>query len=256
VAIEWGETGKLDLLAEIPGRINRVGNVSQIRFADDHLPAATKETLQSGAIRLPFDSDEPPHSSRILTVLECHPGNSHVRAQKYDPRQLRERFLSLKEDTVALLEFLNEYGAWGDHFAFGRWFGESGLGKDEWKPRPAYLVPPHYFWHYRSSLRNRLEEATKNPARWFASTLDPPALQRIPDYPFHSYRIGFALEALEASVTFDLLKDVPMLLCAREDCRNPYFLSRPDKIFCSEKCARCVVTRRGRALKKAQQPKG
>jgi hypothetical protein len=36
---------------------------------------------------------------------------------------------------------------------------------------------------------------------------------------------------LEASFTFDLLKEVPMALCAREDCRKPYFVTHKRKIF-------------------------
>lgn len=247
------------LVANIPGRTNRVGNPSLDFTRLDHLPTVANAEFEGerlerlrGTYQVSLEHGE----SRPMTVLECFPANRRSKARARDARKLRDDFLGLKEDTAVLLEFLNYCGAWEDSFYLGQWFAERDLGSESEKRRPSFTVSPYYFWEYRRLLRRRLEDASREPASWFASTITPPALERIPEYPFHSFRIAYTLQAIEASFTIDLLKQVPMSLCARENCRKPYFVTRNGKIFCSEKCARCMVSWRARAKERVEQSKG
>jgi hypothetical protein len=172
---------------------------------------------------------------KAINVFECI--FSSAKPRRCDPRELRDHFFGLKEDQVSLLEFLNRYGAWQDAFH-----------KGPLAEAPSRFVSPLYFWHYRAQLRRLLEEASRDPAKWFASTITQTQfiLQQIPKYPFHSYDVAYARDAIEASFTFDLMKRVPISFCAREDCRKPYFVTRKSKKFCSEMCARRMVMRRAR----------
>jgi hypothetical protein len=194
-----------------------------------------------------------------ITIFECLPAGTQSKPRHCDPRGLRDEFLGLKEDTLALMKFLNRYGAWGYGFRFGRWQSDWLSGMRPEGSRVAtgrsstYTVPPHYFWQYRALLRKRLEQAVQEPATWFSSTMDLPPLQLIPDYPFHMCHIAYAQEAIEVSFAFDFAKNEQLSLCGREDCRRLFRVTRTGRKFCSEKCARCMVTRRKRLRNRVKQ---
>jgi len=204
-----------------------------------------------------------------LSVLEVIAPQTFREPPERDPLELRNAFLALRQDTVALVAFLNKYGMWDDSFAklslpltdgvrsnsrdpIGTWHSFS--------PRPgpirSWFVSADYFWHYRALLRQRLEAATKKPADWFSATLPLPALECINEYPFQVCRMHSVVEAIEISFGLEFLKDGPFALCARVDCRKLFCVTRKGRIYCEERCGRIMVTRRSRAPKKNGLRKG
>jgi hypothetical protein len=240
----------------------------------DHLPRTVQSVLDGNRpdlLRHPPTRNLSKNAQELeeIILFECHPtqpANRKDNRTNRDYRSIRDDFLSLKEDTESLLDFLNRHGLWGEFSGYERNYHE---WNPQWAPKrprekqrnpnargPRVIVPPGYFWHYRALLQERLEKASQDPATWFASTTAFPALQPIPEYPFFGCSVGCARDAIEASFSFDFLKQVPTSLCAREDCRKLFFVTRQGKKFCSEKCARCVVMRRSRALEKDHQLRG
>lgn len=247
VAWSWQEDW-VALVVQIPGRGREDPKEAHVNL--DHLPSALKPDFPEERVNLLKENlvlRLQRNELRAMTVFEYLAEDRLDNPQPCDPRGLRDEFLDLKEDTEALLKFLNDRGAWQDGFHAGMW---------DFARNSAKIVSPYYFWHYRTLLRKRIEEATREPATWFASTVGAASLHRIPQYPFHSCRISYLLDAIELSVTLDLLKDVPMSLCARDDCRKAYFVTRKSRKFCSEECARCMVMRRARAKKKIEKSEG
>jgi hypothetical protein len=224
-------------------RQNRAGGPIRMSIPLEHLPPDRRERIQNGDFRgVPASK---------LSVLECQPSDGQE-SKRVDPRRLRDEFFNLEEEPDGLMRFLNRYGAWVDDFRFGGWTERRIPPRPIAKP----LVPVGYFWHYRTLLARRLEAAGRRPESWFDSTTEPLALLRIPKYPYHSHRVAYIKDAIEMSFTIDFLKQTPISLCAREDCRKPYVVTRPGKTFCSEKCARCVVMRRARALNRTIRSRG
>ena len=253
---------RISLCGTVLGRTNRSGDPKKVFIKLDQLPPLAKPEFAGkrlDLLRRTCEAPLQPEEREEITILECLPPGRKSKPRRCDPRKLRDEFLGLKEDTSALLKFLNRYGAWGYEFDFGRWkFGwRWGLqpqgSRVETGCSSPYTVPPDSFWQYRALLRERLERAVREPATWFSSTMDLPPLKLIPEYPFHTSHIAYAQEAIEVSFTFDFAKKEPLSLCAREDCRRLFRVTRTGRKFCSEKCARCVVTRKGRLRKRVEQ---
>lgn len=259
----WHFDGRnINLCTTVVGRTNQNGDPKKVFIRLEQLPCMARPEFAGDRLEqltrtygAPLEPDE----QGAITILECLPADRKSKPRRCDPLKLRDEFLTLKEDTSALLKFLNYYGAWGHKFTFGRWkFGwqldvgpQRSLGGTG-SSHP-YPVPPHSFWQYRTLLRERIARAVCEPATWFSSTTNLPTLKLIPEYPFHACHIPFAQEAIEVSFAFDFVKQEPHSLCAREDCRRLFRVTRNGKIFCCESCARCVVTRRARSRKRAEQ---
>jgi hypothetical protein len=172
-------------------------------------------------------------------------------------RDLRQQFFDLAEDTEDLLKFLNRFGAWSYRKEYGYWRGEHlDADIEDRRSFPKFIELPDHFWSFRSYLKARIGEASADLSTWFDGLFEFPRLEQIPTYPYHSISLSYIEEALITSLSLQLLQEVRLALCARPDCRKPFSITRKDKIFCSEKCARCMVTRRGRAKRRIEQSKG
>jgi hypothetical protein len=202
---------------------------------------------------LPLEGDE----DQEITLLECTPADRAELGPECDLRDLRQQFFDLAENTEDLLQFLKRFGAWNYRKASGYWMGEH-LDADA-EDRRAYswfIEAPDYFWSHRNYLKRRIEEASADLSTWFDGLHEFPRLEQIPTFPYHSISLSYIEEGLITSLSLQLLQEVRLALCARPDCRKPFSITRKDKIFCSEKCARCMVTRRGRAKKRIENSKG
>jgi hypothetical protein len=202
---------------------------------------------------LPLEGDE----DREITLLECTPADRAKLGPECELRELRQQFFDLAENTEDLLQFLKRFGAWNYRKVSGHWMREGSYAEDEDRcDYPWFIESPNYFWSYRDYLKRRIEEASADLSTWFNGLNEFPRLEQIPTYPYHSISLSYIEEGLITSLSLQLLQEVRLALCARPDCRKPFSITRKDKIFCSEKCARCMVTRRGRAKKRIEQLKG
>ena len=198
---------------------------------------------------LPLEGDE----EREVTLIECTPVDRAELGPECDLRELRQQFFDLAEKTQDLLQFLNRFGAWNYRKVSGHWMRAGSYAEDEDRCDYSWFIEsPDYFWSYRNYLKGRIEEASADLSTWFNGLDEFPRLEQIPTYPYHSISLSYIEEGLITSLSLQLLQEVPLALCARPDCRKPFSITRKDKVFCSEKCARCMVTRRGRAKKRIE----
>jgi hypothetical protein len=202
---------------------------------------------------LPLQGDE----EREITLLECTPASRVTLGPECDLRDLRQQFFDLAEDTEDLLKFLNRFGAWNYRKEYGYWRSEHlDADSEDRRSFPKFIELPDHFWSFRSYLKRRIEKASDDLSTWFNGLLEPPRLEQIPTYPYHAISLSYVEEGLITSLSLELLREVRLALCARPDCRKPFSITRTGKLFCSEKCARCMVTRRGRAKRRIEQSKG
>ena len=252
--------GEVSLSIRIQDLKSRTTKERVVDITFDDLPVTHRTKF--GAKRLrelkglhvwPLEGDE----EREITLLECIPASREELGPEYELRDLKQQFFDLTKDTEDLLQFLNRFGAWKYRKSYGHWVGEH-LDADV-EDRRAYswfIESPNYFWLHRDYLKGRIEEASADLSTWFDGLYEFPRLEQIPTYPYHSISLSYIEEGLITSLSLQLLQEVRLALCARPDCRKPFSVTRNDKIFCSDKCARCMVTRRGRAKKRIENSKG
>ena len=202
---------------------------------------------------LPVEGDE----EREITLLECTPARLGTLGPECDLRDLRQQFFDLVEDDEDLLKFLNRFGAWNYRKDNGFWYGEDDNSDiEDRRSFPKFIESPEHFWSFRDHLKRRIEKASDDLWTWFDGLVEPLRLEQIPTYPYHAVGLSYVEKGLITSLSLELLGEVRLALCARPDCRKPFSITRNGKLFCSEKCARCMVTRRGRAKKRIEQSKG
>jgi hypothetical protein len=252
--------GDVCLSIGIRGLKSRGAKERVVEIPLNDLPARHKTRFDPKRLRelkrllvLPLQGDE----EREITLLECTPASLVTLGPECDLRDLRQQFFDLAESTEDLLQFLNRFGAWNYRKHYDYW-GREPLDADSEDRRAflGFIESPGYFWSYRNYLKRRIEEASVDLSTWFNGLEESPRLEQIPTYPYHAISLSYVEEGLITSLSLELLREVRLALCARPDCRKPFSKTRKDKVFCSEKCARCMVTRRGRVKKRIEHPKG
>ena len=252
--------GEVCLTIGIQDFKSRAAEERVVEIPLDDLPATHKTRFDAKRLRelkrlhvLPLERAQ----EREITLFECTPGSLTTLGPECDLGDLSHQFFDLAESTEDLLQFLNRFGAWNYRKHYGYW-GREPLDADNEDRRAflGFIESPDYFWSYRDYLKRRIEEASDDLSTWFNGLGEFPHLEQIPTYPYHSISLSYIEEGLITSLSLQLLREVRLALCARPDCRKPFSKTREDKVFCSEKCARCMVTRRGRAKKKNENSKG
>jgi hypothetical protein len=252
--------GDVCLSIGIRGFKSRGAKERVVEIPLNDLPATHKTRFDAKRLRelkrllvLPLQGDE----EREITLLECTPASRVTLGPECDLRDLRQQFFDLAEDTEDLLKFLNRFGAWNYRKEYGYWRREHlDADSEDRRSFPKFIELPDHFWSFRSYLKRRIEKASDDLSTWFNGLVEPPRLEQIPTYPYHAISLSYVEEGLITSLSLELLREVRLALCARPDCRKPFSITRAGKLFCSEKCARCMVTRRGRAKKRIEQSKG
>jgi hypothetical protein len=159
-------------------------------------------------------------------------------AEKIDAWTLRDEFLRVKRNLPDLVRFLNRWGTWSWDTRYSR----TGLLGDEGKWEPSFVFADP-IWFYQDSIKNALQG---DPSVWLShsrlggfSTKDK--------FPYFEYRTSTCKEAIEATITFDLVQGTKFRLCALKDCRVPFKLESGHKRrFCMQYHAHLASVRRTR----------
>jgi hypothetical protein len=169
-----------------------------------------------------------------------------------DAWAMRREFLSLKQDSLALLAFFRKWGIWDDQ----------GLGSSipgvSTNSRIQNVVFPERIWEAQSAYRAALLSA---PDEWLCKGVDPfKGAYATPMYPHFILEHTQCKLAIEATITIDLLRKAKFRKCKRPDCSEVFALeSKHKRLYCSQPCAHLESVRKQRrsaARKKAKSKKG
>jgi len=149
---------------------------------------------------------------------------------KADPWTMREEFLHTEPDTKSILHFLNRWGTW-DHKGYLR---------------------VSEFLAFQQLVRGALPYT---PEQWFKKSHNDPfdRLVRQAKYPYFAIHTSGCREAILATITVNKLRGTRFTKCAREDCPNPFEITRPDRTYCCQYCAHLESTRRKARNKKSRR---
>jgi hypothetical protein len=257
-----GGCSKTLVTVEVPNVTTESGAPVHLTIHEDHVPPQMME--QISRFSRGFDSVDLLPTIPILWFGV----KSRAKPEAVTVRQVADAFLQLKQNDGDLVDFLNKQGAWGWSFSppftadnSGSWKFDDALSKlggvlrfeRESDRRLDCLVPVGYFWKYKNALVERLRQAVRDPVTWFLKSTITPQFERISEYPFYRWRLVFILQAIEIAYSMEFMKKVPKALCEREDCRVLFDLTRQDRKFCSNECARCMVMRRSREKQRRQR---
>lgn len=191
-----------------------------------------------------------------------------------DAWQMRDEFFGLKRNTRALTDFLDKWGIW-DSYTIQRQTEAPRLfaplkpgtnsDPDDWRSRlQEHFVFPEKIWdlreYYRAALIGPDDEwlayvdgmsavlagkiADTPPEQKRAETLIRTASMRS-RYPHFLVKRNYCRDAIEATITMDLLRKAKIRSCKRSACRKPYEItSRHKRQYCSQYCAHLESMRR------------
>jgi hypothetical protein len=178
-------------------------------------------------------------------LLQCRDGSEgktfagRLARKPLDPWAMRDEFFHLKAkkagSTKSLVEFLNKWGTWKS-------FSDP---KTVWDifPRPDTWRPDH-MWERQKRF---MEALTSDPESWLTQTATSIVTgDTLSLYPYRQCLASGCEYALIVTITADLLNKVEFGICAREDCRKPFALTDPRKIFCDQYCGHITSVRKGR----------
>jgi hypothetical protein len=172
-----------------------------------------------------------------------------IGARNRDAWEMRDRFFHLRRGNVhALLDFLNEWGPWAEHY------GEPEI-RFTWdaNPRDTAQFAPDAIWDRQEWFRRAL----LNPFEWFArgeNQLKPTECAPA-DFPHWGMMSTSVEYAIRLTISIDLLNRTRFRVCKRKDCRAPYPVeSDHERKYCSQYCGHLESIRGQR--KKAKKPKG
>ena len=164
-----------------------------------------------------------------------------------DAWRMRDEFFKLEEETWALSLFLSRWGLWD----YKRGYHPAGVAYGP-KAEPFVLVFPHLVWERREQFRRALA----GKSHTWLSTARPLSLTTANEPPYFSVAQNCCEEAIEATITIDLLNKAKFGICKRPDCRNLFQRkTRQKRFYCSPKCAHLANVRKLRAEQKKVEPK-
>ena len=164
-----------------------------------------------------------------------------------DAWRMRDEFFKLEEETWALSPFLSRWGLWD----YKRGYHPAGVAYGP-KAEPFVLVFPHLVWERREQFRRALA----GKSHTWLSTARPLSLTTANEPPYFSVARNYCEEAIEATITIDLLNKAKFGICKRKDCRNLFQRETKQKrLYCSLKCAHLANVRKLRAEQKKAEAK-
>jgi len=213
-----------------------------------------------------------------VDLLLCSSGEATNKKREADPWAMRAEFLRLRQDTKALVDFLNRWGVWGTtgrlsgcrekspspplpplQFRTRPWM--IGLELDPEKIPNVFASPiedrsegnyvlPIDIWEFRRRCRDGL----KSPAhKWLADVQKFFLVTFRPEYPHFFSFAGNCQEAISTTITLDLLRRVKFRICARLDCPSPFPVkNRHRRRYCRQYCAHIESVRKQRRAAKRE----
>ena len=172
-------------------------------------------------------------AGRELELLECTClGQGKARA-KNDAWVMRSEFLRLKQNTDALLKFLNRWGAWNN-------INDAGT---------LHYIVPSRIWQFQERCRNAL----RGPANDWLSAPDLQLFRTRREYPHFCWTIEGCARAILTTITIDFLNKVKFHVCSRRDCQTPFAVENRHKHkYCSQYCGHIESVRRQRRIAKQE----
>ncbi len=163
-----------------------------------------------------------------------------------DAWAMRDEFLALEKETVALCLFLSRWGLWNWARGYdgGRILGKPALG--------FVLAFPNLIWERRDKFASGM---AGKPSLWL-KTASPLSFTQSNEPPYFNMERSYCEDVIEATISIDHLRNLKYRLCKLEDCRKPYRVkTKQRRMYCSTKCAHLANVRKLRAEKKKAQSK-
>lgn len=207
--------------------------------------AEDEQAMLRTVVQLLIAGEAVPESLSTLIVSDLPPTASE---RKMDAWAMRDDFMNLEESNLALVGFLNRWGAWGES-SYLRYasvpFRRYSINPLE-KP-PTFLFP-YLVWKRRRGFR---EGMLGKPATWLSGSASLEAIHRRPRFPYLGVSSETCAGAIETTITIDHLRNVEHRICARVDCDRIFSVdSDHGKIYCEQYCGHLVSVRRKRAAVK------
>jgi hypothetical protein len=165
-----------------------------------------------------------------------------------DAWAMRREFLSMKQDSWALLEFLRKWGIWDEKRLGSSTFARGANASTQ------NIVFPEGIWELQSAYRAAL---VSPPDEWLCKGVDPfKGAYATPMYPHFILEHYQCKPAIEATITIDLLRKVKFRKCKRPDCSEVFELeSRHKRLYCGQPCAHLESVRKQRRKAAKQKNK-
>lgn len=163
-----------------------------------------------------------------------------------DAWAMRDEFLALEKEKVALCLFLSRWGLWNARRGYdaGGIFGRPSLG--------FALAFPHLIWE----RRERFASGIAGKASSWLKTAPPLSFTQSNEPPYFNMERSYCEDAIEATISIDHLRNLKYRLCKLEDCRKPYRVkTKQRRMYCSTPCAHLANIRKLRAEKKKAESK-
>ena len=245
VTVEVLETGALGGLDELYGMLKIPRGVSDLKHpAVIHwrdIPTEIKAT--AGA-----EKNMEEIRGNSFHILTCESFESTF-GRTGDAWSMRREFLKLKQDTWALLGFLEKWGLWDETR-----LGSSTLARGA-NASIKNVIFPEGIWDLQSLYRAAL---VRPPDEWLSRGVDPfKGAYATPMYPHFILEHSRCKLAIEATITIDRLTKVKFRKCKRPDCSVVFELeSEHKRFYCGQPCAHLEsVRKQRRAAKKRAKSK-
>jgi hypothetical protein len=188
---------------------------------------------------------------RVIELLACRldvvngiEATQQPNENAEDAWTMREQFFNLEKDTLALCQFLTRWGHWN----YQRQFEPGTL-----RVHPFTIVFPHRLW----SLRDSYIKAVAGSPRSWLTTAAPLSLKETDKPPYLIVQRSRCEDAIQATITIDLLAKVKFGICKRHDCRRLFKrVTAQKRLYCTPKCAHLANVRKLRAKKKKTESTG
>jgi hypothetical protein len=168
-----------------------------------------------------------------------------------DPWQMREEFLRLKKDHEALLNFANKWGRWDLETLQPVY--ERGTPRNISDYRCPHFILPDQIWKLQDSYRAALRAPAED---WLSKFATLRGLEKRSTFPYLTAKSLSCKEAIEITITIDLLKKVKFRVCARPDCDNVFSLdSKHKRKYCQQYCGHLESVRKQRVATRRTKSK-
>jgi hypothetical protein len=253
--VDWEEGTEEDpaFLVELPHSSTGATVTAKAEYLPGPLAIAYKDTddaylaqYHRDAVYVPLDFAQFTEEQRRIPLLSCHFPNGPKRVLA-NPWLMRDEFIQLKRNDENILDFLKKWGDWGEYLKTGSPEGNSETRFENPDNSANKYLLPSAVWKYQDLFRQALSSP---PELWFQSAYSMIWSSPRREYPHHLIDTTDCVRAIRATITFDLLRDLPRGICARPDCSTPFIMdSKHGKRYCRKYCAHLESVRRNRKLK-------
>jgi hypothetical protein len=238
-----------DQLPQLSGRI--------LPFVEPYRPSASWAPVDYEKQRALWKRVRDHFGDQRIELLICgRRENSNKKRPRIDAWSLRDEFLRLKRGNVELLEFLNYWGTWREWFENTLTQYQPSVGPDPELPlslprfRPPILsdsataVLIESVWSDQDAFKTALKSPDLSAS---LARLSFAAFEVRREFPHFVRKVATCRDAIQNTITMDILRGSRFRLCALSDCRIPFRLESGHKrTFCCQYHAHLASVRRNR----------